>query len=248
MWSCRAAEAAREMDRKYNVRVKFRHAQTDFQRMLPHWKRRFRQFASSPVGKTTFTLLLLWAIVSGTLFRVRQFLLRHHILLNMRSMHASICWICSDGSRFLLASSGVEFSCDSAVSCDKLAQYTNADLVFCKSWSSKITRLLGPITWVQICMVQAVQIFLLLWWILPLLLIPLVRKNAAKYQENMYGAASPRSSRGFGNAQRPQSGQFRSPGGFSRQRRQRPKSQEGQVIDVEWTTIDSDTDKGQKRQ
>lgn len=97
--------------------------------------------------------------------------------------------------------------------------------------------------------VQAVQIFLLLWWILPLLVIPLLRKNAAKVQENMYGAASPGSSRGFGNAQGPKSGrEFRRPGGFPRPRRQGPDPQEGQVIDVEWTTIDSDTIPGRKRQ
>eukprot|EP00892_Ulva_mutabilis_P006612 jgi/Ulvmu1/4322/UM002_0045.1 len=147
----KAAEAARQVDRKYNVRVKFRHAQTDFQRMLPHWKRRFRQFSASRVGKAALWTVFLWSIVSGTLFRV---------------MH----------------------------------------------------------------------IFFLLWWILPLIVIPFVRRNAAKAQQNMYGAAGPTGARGFG-----------SPAGFAEQRRRRPDPQDGQVIDVEWTTIDPDSDRGKSR-
>lgn len=158
----KAAEAAREVDRRYSVRVKFRHAQTDFQRMLPHWKRRFRQFSSSRAGKATLWMLLLWSIVSGTLFRV-------------------------------------------------------------------------------------FQIVFLLWWVLPLVMIPLIRRGAAKAQQNMYGASGPGGARGSDGTQRPNRMRgFGNP--FTQQRRPRQSQQDGQVIDVEWTTIDADKHRGQRRQ
>ena len=83
---------------------------------------------------------------------------------------------------------------------------------------------------------QVVHFFFLLWWILPLIVIPFVRRNAARAQQNMYGASGPSGARGSGR-----------PAEFTQRQRTRPRAQDGQVIDVEWTTIDSDSERGKKR-
>jgi hypothetical protein len=83
---------------------------------------------------------------------------------------------------------------------------------------------------------QVLNILFLLWWILPLIVLPIVRRNVAKAREQGYGTSGRSSgsgtSPGFGNP------------GFGAQRKYQG---EGQVIDAEWTSLDDDTSSSFRR-
>jgi hypothetical protein len=67
---CRVRESWKDVDSRYRVRTRLRHTKDDIQRMLPHWRRRFREFAQSRTGRITLWAGLIYSIVSGLLFRV----------------------------------------------------------------------------------------------------------------------------------------------------------------------------------
>lgn len=81
---------------------------------------------------------------------------------------------------------------------------------------------------------QVLSVLFLLWWVVPLILIPFMRRNIAKAQEQGYaqqgrpagfGGSTPQGFGGFGG------GQSRNKG---------PPQGQGQVIEAEWSSLDSD--------
>ena len=73
--SCRVGEAARDIDLKYGLRTRVRHAREDFVRMRPYWVKRFKAFRNSSIGQTVVWGLFVWAILSGLFFRLITFML-----------------------------------------------------------------------------------------------------------------------------------------------------------------------------
>lgn len=89
---------------------------------------------------------------------------------------------------------------------------------------------------------QILSVLFLLWWVVPLILIPFVRRNIAKAQEQGYGTQG-RGAAGFGSStpQTPQG--FGGFGGFGAPKQSQnrgPRQGEGQVIDAEWSSLDSE--------
>lgn len=86
---------------------------------------------------------------------------------------------------------------------------------------------------------QVLSVLFLLWWVVPLVLIPFMRKNIAKAQEQGYGSQG--RATGFGGST-PQGFGRQGGGGFggARNRNKGPSQGQGQVIEAEWSTIDSD--------
>ncbi|KAL2902150.1 30S ribosomal protein S27e [Bienertia sinuspersici] len=68
-----AAEAAsiraRELDREYELTQKWRAFSLDFSRNLPRYRKQFKDFLDTPIGKSSTTIFFLWFALSGWLFR-----------------------------------------------------------------------------------------------------------------------------------------------------------------------------------
>jgi hypothetical protein len=73
--SCRVKESWREVDSRYSVSNRLKHSRDDVQRMLPHWRRRFRQFSRTRAGRISLWAVFIYSITSGLLFRVSSGLL-----------------------------------------------------------------------------------------------------------------------------------------------------------------------------
>lgn len=208
--------------------------------MLPHWKRRFRQFSSSRMGKAALWTVFLWSIVSGTLFRVQP---PHSVSLLVMAT-ANCVLLCIHLAVLCVPQPHLHAHCICPQAHMQTSIHNESGVCIVSAKDIRITLLCMHSDSIYIhadksdavtVVLQVMHIFFLLWWILPLIVIPFVRRNAAKAQQNMYGAAGPSGARGFGN-----------PAAFTQQRRRRPDHREDQVIDAEWTTIDSDSERGRK--
>ncbi|KAF5188735.1 replicase polyprotein 1ab protein [Thalictrum thalictroides] len=65
-----ASIKARELDREFQIQQKWRSFSMDFSRNLPGYRKQLSDGLSTPLGKSFFTIFLLWFTFSGWLFRI----------------------------------------------------------------------------------------------------------------------------------------------------------------------------------
>eukprot|EP00249_Psilotum_nudum_P004923 c18424_g1_i1 orf=89-994(+) len=64
------AEKLRNVDQQFGIGQKARIASLDFRRNFPTYQRRLDRFLQTPLGKAFSTLVFLWLVLSGWLFRI----------------------------------------------------------------------------------------------------------------------------------------------------------------------------------
>ncbi|OIW08763.1 hypothetical protein TanjilG_16344 [Lupinus angustifolius] len=68
-----AAVRAREIDRDFEIGLRFRSFQIDFSRNWPMYRMQLNKFLNSPLGRSFATIFFIWFALSGWLFRVLIF-------------------------------------------------------------------------------------------------------------------------------------------------------------------------------
>ncbi|KAG2699155.1 hypothetical protein I3843_07G178900 [Carya illinoinensis] len=70
-----ASERARDIDREFEIGLRWRTFTMDFNRNLPRYRKQLNDFLDTPLGKSFATILFLWLALSGWLFRFLIFAL-----------------------------------------------------------------------------------------------------------------------------------------------------------------------------
>ncbi|KAL5767367.1 hypothetical protein ACOSQ2_014150 [Xanthoceras sorbifolium] len=65
-----AADRAREIDREFEIGVRWRTFSMDFSRNWPRYRKQLTDFLSTPLGRSFATIFFLWFALSGWLFRI----------------------------------------------------------------------------------------------------------------------------------------------------------------------------------
>ncbi|KAF7836440.1 replicase polyprotein 1ab protein [Senna tora] len=65
-----AVERARELDREFEIGMRWRTFTMDFSRNWPRYRMQLNKFLESPLGKSSATIFFLWFALSGWLFRI----------------------------------------------------------------------------------------------------------------------------------------------------------------------------------
>ncbi|XVE90513.1 hypothetical protein DITRI_Ditri20bG0083900 [Diplodiscus trichospermus] len=68
-----ATDRAREIDREFEIGVRWRTFTMDFSRNWPRYRRQLNDFLDTPLGRSFATIFFLWFALSGWLFRVLIF-------------------------------------------------------------------------------------------------------------------------------------------------------------------------------
>lgn len=68
-----AADRAREIDREFEIGMRWRTFSLDFTRNLPRYRKQLNDFLDTPLGRSFATIFFLWFALSGWLFRVLIF-------------------------------------------------------------------------------------------------------------------------------------------------------------------------------
>ncbi|XP_057457053.1 uncharacterized protein LOC130747994 [Lotus japonicus] len=65
-----AADRVREIDRDFEIGIRYRAFTLDFSRNWPNYRRQLSKFIDSPVGRSFATIFFIWFALSGWLFRI----------------------------------------------------------------------------------------------------------------------------------------------------------------------------------
>ncbi|KAL5834487.1 hypothetical protein ACOSQ4_013984 [Xanthoceras sorbifolium] len=65
-----AADRAREIDREFEIGVRWRTFSMDFSRNWPRYRKQLTDFLNTPLGRSFATIFFLWFALSGWLFRI----------------------------------------------------------------------------------------------------------------------------------------------------------------------------------
>jgi len=64
------SETVRDIDQEWSVRRRLKTTAEDVQRKLPQWRRQFKEFSSTPLGKATLTLAFVSLLFSGLFWQI----------------------------------------------------------------------------------------------------------------------------------------------------------------------------------
>ncbi|KAJ4721467.1 Replicase polyprotein 1ab [Melia azedarach] len=65
-----ATDRAREMDREFEISLRWRTFSMDFSRNWPRYRKQLNDFLNTPLGRSFATIFFLWFALSGWLFRI----------------------------------------------------------------------------------------------------------------------------------------------------------------------------------
>ncbi|GMY06467.1 replicase polyprotein 1ab protein [Fagus crenata] len=68
-----AADRAREIDREFEIGMRWRTFTLDFTRNFPRYRKQLNDFLDTPLGRSFATIFFLWFALSGWLFRILIF-------------------------------------------------------------------------------------------------------------------------------------------------------------------------------
>ncbi|KAI9395788.1 hypothetical protein POPTR_004G030100v4 [Populus trichocarpa] len=65
-----ASDRAREIDREYDISIRWRTFSMDFNRNWPRYRKQINDFFNTPIGRSFVTIFFLWFALSGWMFRL----------------------------------------------------------------------------------------------------------------------------------------------------------------------------------